>query len=62
MGTPQRTVYFNPTTETWAVAPCGFVNAIAQFHQQLFGHHPTSLLSLEEVANELGIRKGISPA
>jgi diaminopropionate ammonia-lyase family len=55
MATMRRHVYFNPTARSWVAPPADNTDLISQFHQRLPFYEPTKLVSLDEVAKEIGV-------
>jgi threonine dehydratase len=51
----RRPVSFNPHARTWVASPAESGESVLNFHRQLLGYEQTRLVSLPEVAREMGI-------
>jgi diaminopropionate ammonia-lyase family len=49
--------YFNPTAQSWALDHTSDFSFVQKFHQSLPGFAPSPLVSLAELAKELGVRE-----
>ncbi|KAI1390817.1 acetylornithine deacetylase [Hypoxylon trugodes] len=52
----RRPVYFNPSARSWVAPPTTSTELVTKFHQQLPNYKPTRLVSLDEVAKEIGVK------
>ena len=57
MATHRRPVYINPGAQQWTSTPRANLDEIYTFHQGFPGYRPSELISLEDLAEELGIGK-----
>ncbi|RDW91823.1 hypothetical protein BP5796_01217 [Coleophoma crateriformis] len=56
-GSARRGIYRNPNAQSWRSSPVeANVQEIAAFHHKLPGFAPTKLVSLDEVAREIGVK------
>ncbi|KAG9259111.1 tryptophan synthase beta subunit-like PLP-dependent enzyme [Emericellopsis atlantica] len=56
MSGARRVVQFNPSAESWTAPASPNTDAVLNFHQSLPNYQPTKLVSLGEVAKELGVK------
>lgn len=55
MSTWRRPTYFNPDASAAAAGVADQADLAGQFHKQLPGYKPTSLVKLDDIASELGV-------
>lgn len=56
MSEARRPVQFNPSARSWTAPPNTTAEAVDKFHQQFPAYKPTPLVSLQSIADELGVR------
>ncbi|KAH6886435.1 tryptophan synthase beta subunit-like PLP-dependent enzyme [Thelonectria olida] len=52
----RRAVYFNPSAQSWTASASVDEGLVDKFHKQLPDYRPTDLVSLDQVAKEIGVR------
>lgn len=53
----RRDVYLNPKASSWTSTSSGAnFEEIASFHQKISGYSPTKLISLDDIARQLGVK------
>lgn len=52
-----RPAYFNPTASSWRSPETGSPHLVNDFHKKLPGYSPTKLVSLKQLAEEIGVKE-----